>query len=119
MTVINKQEEVVYDKLTDDISLVIFVESCKEIEANKLVDETTPISHDEATVVGNVVGQRVLAKAIDITKDMTREQLVGLLAHSTAWYSTFLMNEQPLYFTKIVMMAHAEEEKEAFDKEAK
>lgn len=109
MTIINKEEEKVYGKLTDELSLVIFFESCKEIDALDKTEEQS-IEPDEARRVGNIIGPRVLAKTIDFTKDMSREDLVKLLAHSVGWYSTFLMNEDPAYFTKVLLQSQQSEE---------
>ena len=101
MKVLNSEEEDEYALLMDKIATVVFVESVKHVqELNE--SKVDPLKSVEE--ISMAVGQVVLDKIIDVTKDMSREKILRIFSEVAITYSINVMQKHPEYKMRIAFL---------------
>lgn len=102
MHVLNADEEGRYGLFMDKISYCSYTESMKAVESLNVTEFDTIKPHSQA--IGMAVGQVVLDKVLELTKDMEREQLIRYLTEVTFSHVVGVMNDCPEYRKKIQIL---------------
>lgn len=102
MKYLNEKEDKQYSNLADDVAYIIFSESCKSLGDLNLLN-STEIDTKTVEVINNAVGEIVLDKVIEETKDLTREQLIKFLTLSLESSVMTTMSKHPEYTLKVMM----------------
>jgi hypothetical protein len=102
MHIVSKEEEGQYGLLMDRIAYCGFLESGKAVKDVNKVDfeDLRPLSE----AIGMAVGQIVLDKVIDLTKDLDRDTLVRFFAQVAFSHTIEVMNACPEYRMKIKIL---------------
>lgn len=100
MKYLNSEEEKQYCNLADEAAYIILSESCKnmsELNADKDVDLET------VEIINTAVGEILLDKVIEETKDLSREQLIKFLTLTLESSVMNTMSKHPEYTMKVMM----------------
>jgi hypothetical protein len=103
MHVIDKEEERDYALLMDKVAYCGYLESGKAVKNMNL--EVAPTDLRELSeAIGMAVGQIVLDKVIELTKNMDRDKLVRYFAQTAFSHTIEVMNGCPEYRKKIQVL---------------
>lgn len=101
MTILEKGEETEYANFMDAIATAVFVESVHNVmELNK----TNQDACDNIEEISMAMGQVVLDKVIDLTKDMSREKMLRIFTEMAIGYSVNVMQKHPEYKMRIAIL---------------
>lgn len=99
----NHEKEAEYSEFMDSVACSIFSESLKGIQSLSSTGMDDSTIRENAGSIGLAVGQIVFDKVIELSKDMSREDLVRYLAQASAAHVVEHMNSIPAYRTKILI----------------
>lgn len=104
MHVITEKEELKeYSLFMDKVSYCLLINSQKNV-AELMEKDPNVVAADFHEELGNAVGQIVYDKIIELTKDMSRKQIVKYLAQTASATALHVMNNNEEYRNKIAVI---------------
>ncbi len=100
MKILEKGEESKFTDFMNEICTAVFMESYKSVEELKATD-LNPMDNTEE--IGASMGQIVLDKMIEMTKHMSRDELMKWFAEIAIMHATSFMQRHPEYKMLIAM----------------
>ncbi len=101
MTILEKEEEKEYAEFMDTIATAVFTESVQNVmELNK----TNQTVENNVNEIGMAMGQVVLDKVIELTKDMDKIKMLRIFSEMAVGYSVNMMQKHPEYKMRIAIL---------------
>lgn len=99
MKFLNPEEEATYSKLADTVAYVTFTESLKSVQDLPTIED---IDTETTLAVSNAVSEISFDKLLELTKDMSKEQIVKFLTTSISTVVMAAMNQHPEYTLQVM-----------------
>ena len=106
MLVLRDEDKEEYEMFMDLTACSVYKNSIAGLSELKKIHTEEEIIANDTDALGDAVGQIVLDRVIDLTKDMSREQMIRFLAQSSTQYLLVHMRRNEQYLNKITFLSH-------------